>query len=716
MIKGIKQILIFQYILRCVQKHPITTLFLSSILIIISLWGLKSIRLELDIYDVYEPSFPSSIDLATLRDSYQENSQVLILFEFEQTPQSGDVCHILKWASDLASTKGIKSVVSPWSIRVPEVKSEKIWYPSKLSDPCEKDSLRPYVFPDDVNEGPFRYLFSSDNTRSLVLDVSLSGNESNTIQVERLMKKTSQFLKTLKEKSRVRYLGPSSSRYYFREIILKDTLLSAFVILILLLSMRLFYGTWLSGIILSSTLIFSSIVLYGLISLFGMSVNILTSNLFLMTAVAGTADFMFVTHHQLKHSYQRSLEKLIAPCFFTTLTTVIGFISLNTSELKIIRDFGNGAAIGAITEWSMLFILLPALLKILKREIIWVDSSRVIRISWIDKLDSLRLHRSLIWLLKLLMFLSIPSFFFLNDYDSPIKNLPPQHELRLSYESFQKKFSWEGLVYLYFPERPSDRRLKEISFELKNSSFIYHLESPLDLSVSWTKDHAPLTQDLLRRELSMSPAWNRYYSAADELRIPIYLYQQDLHTLKKVRDIISRVCKGECRIAGQRVVYLEYGEKITRTMIESFALSITLVVGILFCILSVNDKIRYFIPVTISALLGPLVTLTLMAVFQIPVTLVTSIFLAVMVGLAGDNAIQFIMASDQNLEEGIAEQSIASICITLVMIAGSLLFTIQTLEPMRMLGYMFIIGFSINLFGDLWGLKTLLTEKGVQNP
>jgi predicted RND superfamily exporter protein len=135
----------------------------------------------------------------------------------------------------------------------------------------------------------------------------------------------------------------------------------------------------------------------------------------------------------------------------------------------------------------------------------------------------------------------------------------------------------------------------------------------------------------------MSPIWNRYYSAADELRIPIYLYQQDLHTLKKVRDIISRVCKGDCRIAGQRVVYLEYGEKITRTMIESFALSITLVVGILLCILSVNDKIRYFFPVTISALLGPLVTLTLMAVFQIPVTLVTSIILAVMVGLAVSN-------------------------------------------------------------------------------
>ena len=70
-------------------------------------------------------------------------------------------------------------------------------------------------------------------------------------------------------------------------------------------------------------------------------------------------------------------------------------------------------------------------------------------------------------------------------------------------------------------------------------------------------------------------------------------------------------------------------------MIESFAVSILLVIFVLGYLLWTQKKFSAFIPVTISSLIGPLVILSLIAIFQIQVTLITSIFLAVMVGLAG---------------------------------------------------------------------------------
>ena len=184
----------------------------------------------------------------------------------------------------------------------------------------------------------------------------------------------------------------------------------------------------------------------------------------------------------------------------------------------------------------------------------------------------------------------------------------------------------------------------------------------------------------------MSPLWKRYYSNVGTLRIPLYLKEQDLHSLRKLRREIQAICHTSCRLAGQRVVYLEYGEKISRTMIESFAVSILLVIGILAALLWIEGKFSYLIPVILSSLMGPLVILTLIAIFQIPVTLITSIFLAVMVGLAGDNAIQYLLADEEDLSKGIENRSRASLIVTLVMVLGSSMFILQSLLPMKILG------------------------------
>ncbi len=82
-----------------------------------------------------------------------------------------------------------------------------------------------------------------------------------------------------------------------------------------------------------------------------------------------------------------------------------------------------------------------------------------------------------------------------------------------------------------------------------------------------------------------------------------------------------------------------------------------------------------------------------------------------MVGLAGDNAIQYLMTPDENMEVGIESRARASIMVTLVMIMASGLFLVQILRPMKILGMLFILGFTINLIGDLFGLKGLLSTK-----
>ncbi len=701
---------IFNKILSLVQGWPRLTLFGFVVLLAFSAYGLKFSKLELDIYDVYDPNFQSSIDLSDIKDVYSDKSQMLVAFQFKTIPKAHELCRVHRWSKDLLQYEEINNITSLWSLRAPKNEDEKLWYPKTLSDPCLLNPSDEFDIKQEFSTSFFRHLVSATGSKDLVFDITFSGNDSSSSQVQYVIDETDKYVKTNFKDVKIRYLGLSASRHYFKKIMFKDSIYNLLVILIIMVLLRFIYGTWLSGFYLVLTLVTSCIVLYGALAWTGIPINILTNNLFLMTAVAGTADFVFVTQNQMKGKYQDSLTDMIAPCFFTTLTTVIGFLSLNTSDLNLIKQFGNGAALGALAEWTMLFMFMPALLKVLGKEKIWVNPEKAISTKWLDSIEKLSMPKGTIFVFAVMMVLSVPAFFFLNDQDSPVMNLPKSHVLRSGYEDFRKKFLWQGQVHLFFPETPSLELHKEIVSKLKNSKLIYRIEDPEELAEEWTKNVPPLRQDLIRRELSGTPLWERYYSSTGQLRIPLYLFDQDLHSLRKLRDEVQRICKDSCRLAGQRVVYLEYGEKISKTMIESFAVSIVLVIGILGALLHSQGKLRYFWPVTLSALMGPLVTLTLISIFQIPVTLITSIFLAVMVGLAGDNAIQYLLAPG-DLNTGIESRARASIIVTIIMMIGSSMFILQTLLPMKILGMLFVFGFLINLVGDFWGLKGLLSKK-----
>lgn len=699
----------FQRLFGIVLKYPRMILCGFIALFLFCGWGLKFSRLELDIYDVYDPNFQSSIDLMDMKEYYSDRSQMLVSFSFPSKPSSEELCRLQTWSRNLLTYKEVKSVTSIWSVRQPLNSGDKLWYPRVLENPCEtKGEL--YETGPEIEQSFFRHLIAHKGSSELAFDISFSGSESDVQQVQFVINETEQFLKADLPRVKVRYLGLAGFRYYFKKIMLGDSIYNLIILLIIFLLMRAIYGTWKSGFYLGLTLVASNVVLYGIMGHLGLPIDILTNNLFLMTAVAGAADFIFTTQFQMTGKYEESFRRLIVPCFFTTLTTVIGFLSLNTSDLSIIKRFGNGAAIGALAEWAMMFLFLPAVLKTFRIDQNWVNPSKAFKLKILDRLEALPLPHYLLKILTVLMLLSIPAFFFLNDQDSPVENLPKTHVLRKGYEEFGKNFSWQGQVYLYFDEVPSASDHQSILKKIARLPLVHRVEDPQDLVASWTQGVPELRGALIQRELSMTPLWKRYYSGVGNLRVPLYLKEQDLHSLRKLRKEILSICGNKCRLAGQRVVYLEYGEKISKTMIESFAVSILLVVGILAWLLWIEGKIKYLLPVVLSSLMGPLVILTLIALFQIPVTLITSIFLAVMVGLAGDNAIQYLLADEADLVKGIDSRSRASVIVTLVMVFGSSMFILQSLLPMKILGGLFIMGFLINLLGDLWGLKALLLE------
>jgi len=92
-------------------------------------------------------------------------------------------------------------------------------------------------------------------------------------------------------------------------------------------------------------------------------------------------NFLIAIHHgESRHEAMvDSLRINMQPVFLTTVTTCVGFLSLNFSDAPPFRDLGNIVAMGVVIAWLLSITFLPAMMSILpvKEKVIETRSSRM---------------------------------------------------------------------------------------------------------------------------------------------------------------------------------------------------------------------------------------------------------------------------------------------------------------------------------------------------
>lgn len=88
-------------------------------------------------------------------------------------------------------------------------------------------------------------------------------------------------------------------------------------------------------------------------------------------AIADCVHILVTMFHEMRHGKSKreaiveSIRVNAQPVFLTSLTTMIGFLSLNFSDAPPFNDLGNMSAIGVLVAWILSMTLLPALVAIL---------------------------------------------------------------------------------------------------------------------------------------------------------------------------------------------------------------------------------------------------------------------------------------------------------------------------------------------------------------
>jgi predicted RND superfamily exporter protein len=378
----------------------------------------------------------------------------------------------------------------------------------------------------------------------------------------------------------------------------------------------------------------------------------------------------------------------------------------------MISDFGIWAGIAAFIEWFSIFLFVASIARFVPRNSF---TKRQLK----DPLD----HeikpgfRNVFLGLSFLAFVSgLAAVFFLNYNFNIYYDFPQKHPLRQAANFFKDSRNWSSILEVSFPSGVDLGKVAQFTETARMIGNVLKIESASGTLNYLTKNYDKLTQELIQREFKHSDLGKRYF-ADDGIQVAlVYLKESWLSDIKRAKDALTKICEPySCVVVGGPVILLDYSSKVSQTVISSFSLSAISLAAVLLYLCAIYGQMNSFLYLLYSSMWSPVVIVGLLALFQVPINFITSIVVSVIVGLTGDNAIQFLYRSrNKNLRRGISESRGASLRFLMMAIVPSLAYLTFILNSEKLLGISLIVGFILCWIGDVLILKSLV-EKG-RNP
>ncbi len=221
-----------------------------------------------------------------------------------------------------------------------------------------------------------RLISNTGHVTGINVNVLLPGKSHEEVtEVARFVRKMADDFRQKHPDTDIYLTGVIMSDNAFGEASQKDmsTLypLMFFVLIVLVgLTLRTFFGTFATLLIV----LFSVATGMGLAGWLGFSINPASVNAPILIFTLAVADSvhilasMFHQMHQGMHKREAITESIrinLQPVFLTSITTAIGFLSMNFSDAPPFRDLGNIVALGVTAAFVYSVTFLPAMMAVL---------------------------------------------------------------------------------------------------------------------------------------------------------------------------------------------------------------------------------------------------------------------------------------------------------------------------------------------------------------
>ncbi len=364
-----------------VLGHPWAVLLATVLLVAIAASGLQHLRFITDYRAFFSPENPQLLEFELLQDTYTRQDNILFVFELED----GSVFEAE--TLDLIERYTEAAWQLPFTSRVDSITNYQHTYAEEddlvvlplVEDALNLEEKEIARIRDIATSEPLlrNRLVSPDGTVSGINLTLLipADDQSATPRAVAAAREFAERIEGERPDIRVHLTGVVMINNQFLETSQSDavTLIPAMLIIVILMMAVILRDP--VGVIATVLVIaLSTAGAFGVAGWIGIDLTPPSVDSSIVILTVGVADcvHILVQHYiglqrgmDRDTAMRRSLGINFAPVSLTSITTIIGFLSMNLSEVPPFRDLGNIVAIGVCFAYLLSLSFLPALIRVL---------------------------------------------------------------------------------------------------------------------------------------------------------------------------------------------------------------------------------------------------------------------------------------------------------------------------------------------------------------
>lgn len=499
-------------------------------------------------------------------------------------------------------------------------------------------------------------------------------------------------------------------------------------------------------------------LLFGLITSLGFALNMISMLIPTILMVYGVSDAVHIINIYHKegladHSLKKvdliavAIRKSLTPCFYTTLTTFVGYFALYLSPLPAFKNMGVFTCIGLLLSFILVYIITiigfsymnlnfekaKPVLK-LKR---WNQSTFI---HWLNRITWDYKH-SIIFGFTAILLMGFYAIFQVK-IDTNSRNLLAEGKAKQDLRAVEAKLGGSNRLQLNISStdgsiilnKEAMKCLEKFQKKLDLNTYIANPVSVVNIKQFLEKG----TPVLLRSIVSENKLKSTLSKVDVRANSFFKLFSKDLSTagftltlmegrtseLNKVLNDIKiafessfDTSKYKLQINGFAVVFAQLNSFILETQFKSFFAAFFVA---FMCLLIFIKNLRTTILILVPNLLPLTILAILMTILDIPLDVTTAMITPIMLGIAMDDTIHLVHnyrkskhlkgSAKERMNKAMHYTGHALFSTTIALVAGFLIIASSNVPSVRDFGLLCAVTVAIALITDIFYLPALLKK------
>ncbi|MEM1001626.1 MAG: MMPL family transporter [Bacteroidota bacterium] len=498
-------------------------------------------------------------------------------------------------------------------------------------------------------------------------------------------------------------------------------------------------------------------LLFGIITSLGFALNMISMLIPTILMVYSVSDAVHIINIYHKEGLLMgdsskidlltlTVRKSFTPCFYTTLTTFVGYFALYLSPLPAFKEMGIFTCIGLLLSFTLVYVVtfigfsfMTVNFKKATPVLQWKKFNQSAVIEWLNQLTTKR-RKGIIVASSLILVFGLNSVLKVK-IDTNSLDLLAEGQAKDELALVEEQLNSSSRLQLNISskngsmlEKGSMKKLEAFQSNLEDNPFAAHPVSIVNLK-QFLEARSPvlfqsnLNEDKIKNTMQcIGTSDNQFFTLLSEdlKTTSIVMGVKEIKT-SELENLLSDIERKfqeqfnpsdyDLKVNGFSVVFSQLNNFILETQFKSFFAAFF--VGFL-CLLFFIRNVRTTILVLIPNVLPLAILAIFMSILDIPLDVSTAMITPIMLGIAMDDTIHLVYkyrrsktiqgTPEERMDNAMRYTGSALFSTTIALVAGFLIIASSAVPSVRDFGLLCAVTVAIALLTDVFYLPALLKE------